>query len=326
MKNEETVVLFPNLAARLKENGFQALQSKDFSEALAYFDQMRAHDMHDERTEFGAVVCLMETGEWKEARVRCKELLANQDTFDVNVLDMYMSILVQLNDYTGISQMAKQIHGYPMQEEQRKKLESLVSFAQKMQQQPSKDMNHEFKTIFAGTDVVAQLQALQTLKQQGTVYAFPFLKTFLSDTHKHPYVKTAVLHLLKEHEIEEAVTVSKYGLSERVVPSELLEVNEMAFTKAVLQELDNRLSQENPTLLEALSAYWLQLQTLVFPLSMQPNDPKLWAVALEMIGNDRFAMHEADTGHEEENAVFQQLLEEAQHMLLRIETEGFLPL
>jgi tetratricopeptide (TPR) repeat protein len=325
-ERENTVVLFPNLSHRLKEKGFDALNNKKFQEALDCFEQLLNYGLEDEHSEFGAVVCLMELGEWKEAKVRCQALMEGNEAFDADVLEMYISILVQLNDYKAIAKITDlTLRQHKLPEEQEQKLISLSSFAKKMEQEADAGLpdEEEFAEVFRGNDITKQLQALQLLKCRGTVEAFSFLQSFLEDETKHPYIKTSVIHMFMEYNISEAVTVTKYGRTVQVVPSELSPVRELPFVQAVLTELEDRVGQDNPTLFEAISTYWYEIQELVFPVQVVPERAQLWAAALEKLGTDRFFAEADDEVIANGYGVTSSELAAAYEYLLLVEKEGF---
>lgn len=325
-ERENTVVLFPNLSQRLREKGFDALNKKNFHEALGCFDQLLDYKLQDEHSEFCAVVCLMEIGEWKEAKLRCHTLMRDSEAFNANVLEMYISILVQLNDYKAIAEITDLSIEQNLSEEQKQKLIGLSSFAKKMQSELDGSLSdgEEFADVFQGDDIAKQLQSLQFLKRQGTVHAFPFLRSFLEDEMKHPYVKTSIIHMLMEYNVGEPVTVTKYGQTIKVVPNELQTVKDLQFVQDVLEQLENRVGNENPTLFQAVSAYWLEIQELLFPVKLQPEKSQIWAGALEKLGSERFFVQADDNEIADSYGISFSELGAAYEQLLQVEKEGFL--
>ncbi|MFD3445420.1 hypothetical protein ACFDTO_12555 [Microbacteriaceae bacterium 4G12] len=325
-EKENTVVLFPNLANRLREKGFDALHHKQFTEALDCFEQLRSYNLHDEQSEFAAVICLLESGQLRAAKQRCEELFHDSKKRQPDVLEMYLTILVQLQDYKAIVQTIEaELHNEHILDEQREKLVNLFSFARKMQEEQDDPIldEEEFTAVFQGTDIAKQLQALQEMKQRGTVTVFPFLQEFLSDDTKHPYVKSNVLYALMEFHAQGEVTVTKFGREMTVNVSEL-STREPSFETAVLEQLERGVGSKNPTMFQAVADYWQQMLYLLFPFYPNPENELLWAAVLEKIGCERFYIPAED----EEIANFYGVtisdLEDAYRLFLHIEKDGYL--
>ncbi|MCP8967343.1 hypothetical protein [Ectobacillus ponti] len=290
-QKEKTVVLFPNLSDLLRDKGFEALHNQDFTEALECFEQLRCHGMEDERSAFAEVVCLMELHQLREARERCEQLMETASETFADTAEMYITLLVQLHEYGEIAKVIPVLLEGGLSLEQAERLQSLQSFARKLQQEApeaSMDEDEALHAVFQGYDAMKQLQALQELRQCGKVHAFSFLRTFLEDDTKHPYVKSVILHALMDGGIQEEIVVAKFGEVMAVVPRELQPAAEGEFAKEVLNLLERRLGMKNPSMYEALSSYWYEMLYVFFPFQPEPAQPSVWAAVLEMVGGERF--------------------------------------
>ena len=117
---------------------------------------------------------------------------------------------------------------------------------------------------------------------------FSSLKILLENPKSHPMVKSMILHLMIENEIEKEVTVYKFGESITVIPAKLEDISDLPFTKKVLTKLDDILGNENPTLYEAVKELWIRHLYVLYPLLPQRTDANLWAAALHIVG---YEMH-----------------------------------
>ncbi|WP_416827561.1 hypothetical protein [Ectobacillus polymachus] len=325
-ENEKKLVLFPNLADRLRDKGFDALHAKQFEEALPFLNQLLMYDLHDEHSEFAAVVCLIELHEWKEAKVRCKDLLDASDELKTDVEDLFITILVQLHDFNAVvKEVERLLEEDTISEERQKKLSALYAFAQKMLQEETQLPDEpEYKKVFEGKDVVKQIRALEQLRERGTIQAFSFLRSFLQQEDQHPYIKSMIIHMMMEFEVDEEVVVVKYGRSVTVKPKELLSERESPFSIEVLRQVENRMGQDNPTMLQAVEEYWHQMLAILFPLIPTPEDECLWAAALQKIGEERFFMHCDDDKIAQEYGVTLDACLRAYEMLISMEKDGYL--
>lgn len=325
-ENEEKIVLFPNLSDRLRDRGFDALHSKQFEEALPYLNQLRMYGLHDEHSEFAAVVCLIELHDWKEAKARCNELLDASNELQTDVEDLFITILVQLHDYHAIINAVDQILEEPdISEERKQKFSALYSFAQNMLQEDVAIPNEsELTKVFEGKDLVKQLRALQELRERGMVHAYSFLRSFLQQEHQHPYIKSMIVHMMMEYEVAEEIEVVKYGRSVTVVPKELLAEQDSPFSKEVLRQVEQIMGQDNPTMFQAVEEYWYQVITILFPLNPSPENESLWAAALQKIGEERFFMYADDDKIAKQYGVTTTALHRAYEELLIIEKDEYL--
>ncbi|MFB9761208.1 hypothetical protein [Ectobacillus funiculus] len=330
-EKEKTVIMFPNLSDRLREKGFDSLHNKQFSEALDCFNQLGEYGFEDEESEFAAVVCLIELHDLKEARKRCGALLKRSDRLFFEVLEMYLSVLLQQHDYQAVAEVVHfALADRELSNEQREKLYPLLSFAEKMEglesEIPKSPEEEEVETALGTRDVAKQLQALYSLRQRGSTPAGPFVARFLEDETNHPYVKSVLLQLLMESGVRDEVSVTKYGRTMSVVPCELPDIKEDTFVTDVLLEAERGTGGQNPTMIQALAEYWYEIMFLVFPFSLLPLDVRVWAAVLEKIGSERFMLSPIDEQIVSRYGISQADMEEAYSQLLKIEQEGLLPL
>jgi predicted AAA+ superfamily ATPase len=137
-------------------------------------------------------------------------------------------------------------------------------------------------------------------------------------------VKSMILHLMIENEIEKEVTVYKFGESITVIPAKLEDISDLPFTKKVLTKLDDILGNENPTLYEAVKELWIRHLYVLYPLLPQPTDANLWAAALHIVG---YEMHGITIDQNEVQEMYNQsfpTLQEACKKIYQIEEISYM--
>lgn len=72
------IIPFPRLKERLIEEGMNALHNKQFEQALDLFLEARSWNSNHPDIEIGIALCLMELGEYQEAKQICKKCFTKQ--------------------------------------------------------------------------------------------------------------------------------------------------------------------------------------------------------------------------------------------------------
>ncbi len=109
IKKENTVVLFPQLSERYIDEGFLALKERKFEDALRCFEILRQYNAETEQTELASVICLLELKRMEEAKDKCEQLLKTGVVLFGDILETYVTILVQTNDYEGVIETVEKV-------------------------------------------------------------------------------------------------------------------------------------------------------------------------------------------------------------------------
>lgn len=153
-KKENTVVLFPQLSERYIDKGFLALKEREFEDALRCFEILRQYNAETEQTELASVICLLELKRMEEAKEKCEQLLETGAVLFGDILETYVTILVQTNDYEGVIETVEEVlQTKDIIPEQKEKLAQLALFAQGMlnaEDTPLVDSNFELEEFTDG--------------------------------------------------------------------------------------------------------------------------------------------------------------------------------
>ena len=79
-----------------------ALKERKFEDALRCFEILRQYNAETEQTELASVICLLELKHMEEAKEKCEQLLETGAVLFGDILETYVTILVQTNDYEGV--------------------------------------------------------------------------------------------------------------------------------------------------------------------------------------------------------------------------------
>ncbi|UAL46379.1 tetratricopeptide repeat protein [Sutcliffiella horikoshii] len=306
MKKEKKIVEFPNLKQRLLEKAMQTMKEKKFSEALELFEQARENEYAYAEVELGMVVCYMELGQLTEARNRCKKMLREDIGDYFHVLQIYITILIQLKEYDEVKTTIEAIleeDKLPAQYAQN--FYQLLEFARKML--PSDENAEQFEPEYGqATDDIDELNMLhdgpiqkqyeliQSLKHRNIRPLIPDIQKYLEDERKHPVLKTFLLHILKEQGWDKETEVIKMGQRITIVPTELNSGEEDPFLNKVISILEDTVESDNPSLFEGLKEMLVRIHTVQFPLPFTPDKPEVWAAGLHSAGVGLFGLEASD--------------------------------
>ena len=329
-KKENTVVLFPQLSERYIDQGFLALKERKFEDALRCFEILRQYNAETEQTELASVICLLELKRIEESKEQCEKLLETGTVLFGDILETYVTILVQTNDYEGVIEIIEEVlQTKELAPEQKEKLAQLALFAQGMlhgEEGPQVDSNFdldEFTNELFVENFGHKLRVINSLSLKNLDKALPALQKFLLDEEQHPYLKTSILYKMVENQMEEKVEVEKFGDTITVIPANIGHNEEQS--NKIIHILSNRLEHDHPDIFETIITYWREMQTSIFPFPLLMDKAEVWAAVLERIGRKRFGLI---IDEEEIMTAYNINLEEfhiAYQWFLRIEREGYLP-
>jgi tetratricopeptide (TPR) repeat protein len=291
------LIHFPRLKERLIDKGLQALHDKKFSEALSLLRQAEEMMANSPEIELGIVICLVELGDLEEAKQRCMRMLHEAKGDYYQVLQIYLLILIQLHEYKEMQITIEAVleeNRVPAQyaENMYKMLEFSRSMNEKHGKKASEDEQFlEYADILLkGNRIDKQLETIQTFKNMNIKKYISILQEFLQSPEKHPVLKTSILQMLMEQEIDQQIVVEKFGRITTVNPVELSSDIEKMKGTEVLSLIDDMIGNDNPTLYELLKDLWLRHLYVLFPFSPEPENANQWAAALHAIGLEMFGL------------------------------------
>lgn len=331
-KKRSNIIPFPNLKERYIDKGMALLKEKKYHQALEMFSE--AKNLNEDKAEIhlGMAICFMELGELVEAKNICKKMLLEDIGHYFTVLQIYLTILIQLREYHEVqSTIEAVLEENHLPAESAEHFYKLLEFSRKMTQNDVDIFEDEGvedqQTLYIEDmleNTTKQLAYIQSLKDRNVMKHFSSLKILLENPKSHPMVKSMILHLMIENEIEKEVTVYKFGESITVIPAKLEDISDLPFTKKVLSKLDDILGNENPTLYEAVKELWIRHLYVLYPLLPQPTDANLWAAALHIVG---YEMHGITIDQNEVQEMYNQsfpTLQEACKKIYQIEEISYM--
>lgn len=295
-KKHSNIIPFPNLKERYIDKGMELLKEKKYHEALQMFSEAKKLNEDKAELHLGMAICLMELGELAEAKDICKKMLLEDIGHYFTVLQIYLTILIQLREYHEVqSTIEAVLEENHLPAESAEHFYKLLEFSRKMTQNDvdlieEDEEEHNQPTYIEDIleNTTKQMAYIQSLRDRNLSKHFSSLKMLLENPNSHPMIQSMILHLMIENEVEKEVTVNKFGETLTVIPAKLDDISDLPFTKKVLTILDDTLGNENPTLFEAVKELWIRHLYVLYPFLPQPTDAKVWAASLHIVG---YEMH-----------------------------------
>lgn len=294
-KEQRKVVPMPGLYRRLVNQGIQSMDNDHFIEAEEYFYGALKLDSEEPQAHFGLVLSQVELGKAAEAKEHCEKMLAEGIGEYYDILDPYLTILIQLEEYEQITNLIEAVlqeHSVPANLAER--LYQVLDFCR---YKVSETQNiPDDKSIFTGEprdDQAVGLSGNRAISDKLDQRLSPAVdedmekcQQFLTGKDNDPYFKSMMLQLLKDKNIEETVSVYKYGQTFDVNLKTMKDITSDSLFVAVKEQLNETLEQKNPSLHEMALQLWKHFMLSVFPLPVTPNDASVWAGAVhELVHN-----------------------------------------
>ncbi|MDR4889144.1 tetratricopeptide repeat protein [Fredinandcohnia sp. QZ13] len=300
-KKQEKIIPFPKLKERLMEKGLEALSSKKFNEALALLEQAKELEKGNHEIELGIVICLFELGELEQAKDSCLMMLKEDVGDYFHVLQIYVTILIQLGQYDEVkSTIEAVLDEDAVPPEYLDHLTQLLELSKRMlvadgvekeAEYVNRDVEEELQNVLYNEGIVGkQIATIQSLKELNIRKYLDMLIPFLVIPENHPIVKTIIMQLLVTNQVDLEVEVEKFGETIKVNPKNLVDPSMSPFTIRVLSILEEQLENENPTLYEMAKEIWLRHLFVLYPFTLEEEEPSKYAATLHLYSAELHGM------------------------------------
>ncbi|CAM3821605.1 tetratricopeptide repeat protein [Alkalicoccus chagannorensis] len=326
-EDQDNIVHFPGLTHRLADKGMRALKEKEPEQAVTYFEQIISIEPEHAQARYGIVLAHVELENLEEAKKHCRSMLEEGIGDYYEVMQVYISILVQLGDYEEVTTMLEGV----MEEDRlpadkAEHFYELLHFAREMttthpgQKMTSAFPPKELEERLEQGRPPQQLGAMQQLKQYDQKEVKKVYRSFLKDNEQHPVLKSYMLEILRELECFEQFEVCKFQECWPVTVSENMDLGHKEFGYEVLELLKKDFTYSDPSLQQLIEDVWWHFLFALYPKEPKPLKPDVWAEALYRTG--RRLMYSTLEEDREGAAADEQEVEEAEAMLEKIEQEA----
>jgi len=295
------IILFPDLDQRYLERGLEAVQNKNFQEAVSCFEKAIEINPDNSEIKTGLVLSYYELGMLQESKKMAKSMLEEGQGDYLQVLDLYMMILVQLHEYeeiaTTIEVLLEDKHIPAGKIEHFSKL---LDFSRKMaalsgtmeEEYAVEDFGESGLDLASIQDQNEMLLLAAKLEKANVRQYIDEVKEYIGNPQANPFFQSMLLNILKEQEYEQQVLVRKMDREMSVVPKTLEDVRLQEQTVEIMAILKEKLEHQNPVLLENIVALLERHFFLLYPFTLDGKSSGSWAAAYHSIVQDYYGMHD----------------------------------
>lgn len=296
--NKDNLILFPGLGKRLLEKGLDYLKQQKYREAIQCLEQALEHEPENSDIYVGLILVHYETGNLKMAKEIAADMLKSGRGDYIQVIEMYLMILVQLNEYSEVvTAIEALLEDREIPVDKHEHFMKMLEFGRKM-----KDGTEKYETaemddeqpeeqeldLFESEDINKQVLALGSLTNVNIRPFIKVLKKFAGSEEGHPFIKTMLVNILREQEYSEEIGVSKFGWNESFTPTHLPDVKEYIEDSGVLQLLADEIENDDPVLYEQVQSLVERYFFLVYPYKTPVGKPAAWAAAVHFTANEYY--------------------------------------
>ncbi|HSU80430.1 MAG TPA: tetratricopeptide repeat protein [Candidatus Angelobacter sp.] len=288
-KRQKKVIPFPNLNARLLEQGVEALKNKDFGQARLFFEQLYQAEPENSQAAYGLAVTYVELERYHQAEELTEDMMKKGIGDFYDVLKLHVTILIQQHRYQKVLTTLTAILSEDSPPQHiRDTLQQLADFAeirleegveiQEVKEGELPAFLVDIKPDLESSHAERQWRGIQKGKQFMTEQVIADYLDYLNSQTGDPFLKSIVIKLLNENDYDQPFTVYKFG---QKFPVDLKASNLFyeGFSRNVESLLEDALESENPSLLAVATQIWNHFTITVYPRSLEPNDPNVWAAA-----------------------------------------------
>nr|WP_106780173.1 hypothetical protein [Lysinibacillus timonensis] len=257
----ENVVLFPGTVERLLTQAHEYVENYQFDLANQTFSEALNYTEADEMMLSVYAYSLYEAKSFTKAKEICEQLLSLGPTMYLEVMELYLTICMQLKQYKQVeSIISSLLEEGVIPENQIDKFKRLKDLNANISQsnndyQEEISSNHhlsvEFYEVneFLSLKPNEQLTKIQELTESNIRPLVEQLKEIIEHEQTHPFVKSLILILLVEQEVNVEITINKFNRVMKVNPTSLSLPTKLPQFQLVTSIVIDKLEQE-PSKLE----------------------------------------------------------------------------
>lgn len=249
--------MFPGTVERLFTQGHEYAEHSEYELAADAFREALQYEEADEHTLSVFAYSLYEIRQFEEARVVTEKLLASGPNRYIEIMELYLSICMELRDFHHVQQLVKSLlEENIVPDPSVEKFQSILNLSVKLAQlsdaeEPTAleidEDEFELKT-FQQYPIYVQLNKLQTLMAVNIRPLVQQMKAIVEESTIHPMIQSLALYVLVEQQVDLELTVGKFEHTMQVNTKDLVLPDEMPIAAQVLQALPERLEKEGNSL------------------------------------------------------------------------------
>jgi tetratricopeptide (TPR) repeat protein len=295
--HKDNIFLFPGVDKLLMEKGLTSLHNKKFSEAIGYLEEALELDPANDEISIGLIIAYFETGNLITAKHLAYKSMKQGVGDYFQLIDIYIMILLQLNEYEEIvSTIEALLEEREIPIEKLDNFTRILEFSRRKLEAESTLLNHTVENesvdfdLFQYENLNDQFLAVARLSHLNARSYLNGIKEYLKWEEGHPFIKTMLIQLLKEQEVDAPLEIEKFHQRLTINPVELKEIEKVLSADEIMHFIKSEIEQENPSLFESIREMVSRHSFLLFPIERKPTDPRAWSAAYHFIVLEYFGM------------------------------------
>jgi tetratricopeptide (TPR) repeat protein len=299
---KDNVILFPGLEKRLLEKGLDYLKQKKYRDAIQYLEEALEHDPENSDIYVGLVLSNYEAGYVKQAKQIAAEMLKSGLGDYIQVIDLYLMILVQLNEYNEIvTTIEALLEEREIPTDKHEHFMRLLDFGRRMLDGEmnanngevfERESEEQMLGLFDYKDPKDQIMVAARLAKENIRPYIKEITEYVASKEGHPFQKTMLLNILKEQEYAEEIDVQKFGWEKSFIPAKLPDLKDFIGTNDVIQLLSSQIESEDPVLFENVQSLIERHFFLIFPFELPNGSAEAWAAAYHFTANQYYGFED----------------------------------
>ncbi|MCH6267755.1 tetratricopeptide repeat protein [Neobacillus citreus] len=296
VKKIDNVIFFPGMEKRLTDKGLESLHNKKYAEAIRLLEEAKELDQDNDDVLIGLVLAYFEAGNFQKAKVLAKELLHKGIGDYFQLVDLYVTVLIQLHEYQEIvSTIEVLLEEKEIPPERMEHFLTLLQFSRKMaenksldlsSEEPNEDTNPDSLNLLSLTSLNEQMLAISRLSDKNIRPYVPEIEDYLKAEIGHPFLKTILLTLLKEQEVDKDLKMVKFSEEITINPTGIPDVRHQPKMTSIKELLENRLESSNPVLFASISEMVERIFFISYPFELEPENPAAWAAGFQYLAQE----------------------------------------
>lgn len=281
----ENVVVFPGTVERLVSEAQQYVENNEFNLANEYFEEALQYTEGDEYLLSIYAYSLYEAKQFRRAKEVCEKLLSIGPSMYLEVMELYITVCIQLKEYNHVEKIITSLieEGIipPDKIEKFERLQELnANISQQLEKQEDadvfiKEFEHEIfeLNVFLTFDISEQVNKLHELAFANIRPIIPQLKDIVENEKTHPFVKSLILILFNEQQVDMDIKVNKFNKTSIINPSKIGLPTDLPQYKMVSNVIIDKLEQE-PSVLEMVEYLIAKHSIVTYPFEWLHFNPE----------------------------------------------------
>lgn len=294
---KNNVIPLPNLEKRLLKKGLDYFEAGKYDKAIELLVDAKKLDDDNLDIYHALIAAFIKQGNDQEARRLIEEMMKKGIGDYFETLEIYISLLFQIHEYNKIYQMLTALlENEEVPNHKREQFLYLLSLCESILENKTENNEKNDRAtynngenesdssfrLFEGS-IIQIMQKISKINHENLSFYLPEITAFLSDSKRHPFIKTALLNRLKELHYDQPIKVVKFD-QEMIVNITAYEyVKEVPFMLSVKKQINEELRNLSPNLMEHVIIMAERFFMVIYPLEIHFSDPTIWSVALIIV-------------------------------------------